>query len=196
MNPAARPLVYACLPHPRVEQGGYWLETVQPGHIQAIRAWRNAQLDILRQPAPISAEEQEAYFAAQIWPSLDAAQPATLLLSFHEGERLIGYGGLVHIAWEHKRAEVSFLLDPQAAVPVEAYARHFAAFLGLMKVLAFGELGFERLFTETYASRTDHIAVLEAAGFRREGVLRRHVQIGGRGVDSLMHGCLKDDEAR
>jgi RimJ/RimL family protein N-acetyltransferase len=196
MKPAARPVAYACLPHPQVEQGGFWVETVQPGHIQAIRAWRNAQLDILRQAAPISPEQQEAYFAAQIWPALAAPQPANLLLSFHEGERLIGYGGLVHIAWEHKRAEVSFLLDPQAATPTEAYKRRFTAFLGLMKKLAFIELGFERLFTETYALRTDHIAVLEAVGFRREGVLRRHVRIDGRSVDSLMHGCLKIDEAR
>jgi len=193
MNPAARPVVYACLPHPRVEQGGYWVETVQPGDIQAIRAWRNAQLDILRQPAPISPEQQEAYFAAHIWPTVDAAQPANILLSLHEAERLVGYGGLVHIAWEHQRAEISFLLDPQAAVPVETYARHFTAFLGLMKLLAFSELGFERLFTETYALRTDHIAVLEAVGFRREGVLRRHVRINGRGVDALIHGCLKND---
>lgn len=196
MNPAACPVVYACLPHPRVEQNGFSVETVQPGHIQSIRAWRNAQLDILRQAAPISPEQQETYFAAQIWPALAAPQPANILLSFHEGERLIGYGGLVHIAWEHRRAEVSFLLDPQAATPVEAYARRFTAFLGLMKKLAFDELGFERLFTETYAGRTDHIAVLEAVGFRREGVLRRHIRIDGRGVDSLMHGCLKNDETR
>lgn len=196
MNPAACPVVYACLPHPRAEQNGFSVETVQPGHIQSIRAWRNAQLDILRQAAPISPEQQEAYFAAHIWPALAAPQPANLLLSFHEGERLIGYGGLVHIAWEHRRAEVSFLLDPHAATPAEAYARRFTAFLGLMKKLAFEELGFERLFTETYAVRTDHIAVLEGVGFRREGVLRRHVRIDGRGVDSLMHGCLKNDEAR
>jgi RimJ/RimL family protein N-acetyltransferase len=196
MNPAAGPVVYACLPHPRIEQGGFWVETVQAGHIQAIRTWRNAQLDILRQPAPISPKEQEAYFATQIWPSLASPQPTNILLAFHEGERLIGYGGLVHIAWEHRRAEVSFLLDPQAATPAEAYACRFVAFLGLMKKLAFDELGFERLFTETYALRTDHIAVLEAAGFRREGVLRNHVRIDGRGIDSLMHGCLKTDKAR
>lgn len=196
MNPAACPTAYACLPHPRVEQGGFWVETVQPGHIQAIRAWRNAQLDILRQAAPITPEQQEAYFASQIWPALGAPRPANILLSFHEGEQLIGYGGLVHIAWEHLRAEVSFLLDPQAATPAEAYARRFTAFLGLMKKLAFDQLSFERLFTETYALRTDHIAVLEAVGFRREGVLRRHVRINGRSVDSLMHGCLKIDETR
>jgi RimJ/RimL family protein N-acetyltransferase len=193
MNPAMPSVAYACLPHPRVERDGFWVEAVQPCHIQAIRTWRNAQLEILRQPAPISPEQQEAYFAAQIWPTLATPQPENILLVFHEGERLIGYGGLVHIAWEHRRAEVSFLLDPQAASPAEAYARRFTAFLGLMKKLAFDELGFNRLFTETYAVRTEHIAVLEAAGFRREGVLRRHVRIDGRGIDSLIHGCLSDE---
>ncbi len=196
MNPAGSPVVYVCLPQPKVERDGAWVETVQPGHIQAIRTWRNAQLDILRQAAPISPEQQEAYFANQIWPTLGLPQPANILLSYHEGDRLIGYGGLVHIAWAHKRAEISFLLDPQMAAPAEAYARRFSVFLALMKKLAFDGLGFERLFTETYAIRTAHMAVLDAAGFHREGVLRQHVRIDGRGVDSVMHGCLKSDEPR
>lgn len=194
MNPAPYPANYACLVHPRRDRGPYWVETVQPGDIEAIRQWRNAQLDVLRQPAPITPAEQEAYFAARIWPSLQKARPAEILLSFHEGDRRIGYGGLVHIAWEHARAEISFLLDP--GEPSAAYAGRFTAFLALMKTIAFNDLGLTRLFTETYALRTDHIAVLEAAGFRREGMLRDHVQIGGRAVDSLIHGCLKSDEPR
>lgn len=194
MNPAPQPANYACLRHPRCVRGPYWVETVQPGDIEAIRQWRNAQLDVLRQPAPISPAEQEAYFATQIWPTLGLARPANILLSFHERDRLIGYGGLVHIAWEHARAEISFLLDPEG--PADAYAGRFTTFLALMKTLAFDELGMERLFTETYALRSEHIGVLEAAGFRREGVLRGHVRIGGRAVDSLIHGCLKSDEPR
>jgi len=186
---------YACMPHPRLEAGGLWVAAVQPDDIQAIRGWRNAQMEVLRQSRPISPAQQEAYFAERIWPSLGAAQPSEILLSYRDGERLIGYGGLVHIAWEHRRAEVSFLLDPVFLSPPESYGRYFGVFLGLMQRLAFADLGLERLFTETYALRTHHIAVLETAGFRREGVLRRQVRIAGRAVDSLIHGCLKDDTA-
>ena len=167
--------------------------TIRPIHaddIEAIRQWRNAQLDVLRQPRPISPEEQERYFATYIWSTMGAARPSQILVSYFDGGRHIGYGGLVHIAWEHKRAEVSFLLDPARAADPARYRADFIAFLKLIQDLAFHGHGLQRLYTETYAMRTEHMAVLEAAGFEREGVMRRHVLIGGRPVDSIIHGCL------
>lgn len=163
---------------------------VQPQHIEAIRQWRNAQLSILRQSVPISPGQQAAYYAARVWPAMKQMQPADILLACLEDERLIGYGGLVHIAWEHRRAEVSFLLDPELARESDAYARYFGTFLDLMKALAFEDLGLGRIFTETYAMRTHHISVLEANGFRLEGRLRNHVIVDDRPMDALIHGCL------
>ena len=46
-----------------------------------------------------------------IWPDMPSLQPKNLLLAYMEDDNLIGYGGLVHIAWEHLRAEVSFYND-------------------------------------------------------------------------------------
>jgi RimJ/RimL family protein N-acetyltransferase len=184
---------YACMPRERLGQGDLWVAAVRPQDIESIRVWRNAQIDVLRQKAPISREQQQAYYATQIWPTFDAPEPANILLGYHEADKLIGYGGLVHIAWEHRRAEVSFLLDPARMAAPDIYERYFTAFLGLMKRLAFEDLGLERLTTETFAIRVDIIRMLEAAGFRHEGTLRRHVWINGRPVDSLVHGCLKAD---
>ena len=107
---------------------------------------------------------------------------------------MIGYGGLVHIAWEHRRAEISFLLDPARVAAPGSYAVDYANFLSLIKEIAFECLGLHRLFTETYATRTHHISVLEDSEFRHEGVLRDHVIIEGRPVDSLLHGCLKSHD--
>lgn len=181
---------YACLPRQHVEHHGHALLPVQPAHIEPIRQWRNAQMDVLRQSAPISADQQQDYFARHIWPTQSLAQPANLLLGLlHEG-RLIGYGGLVHIAWQHRRAELSFLLDPQLSRNEARYAADFSAFIGLVAELAFDDLRFRRLFTETYAMRRHHIAVLEANRFQAEGVLRQHVLIDGAAVDSLLHGRL------
>ena len=167
--------------------------TLRPIHaddIEAIRQWRNAQLEVLRQSKPITREEQERYFATHVWKSMMSAHPPQILVSCFEGNRHIGYGGLVHIAWEHKRAEVSFLLDPHRAADPSLYRRDFSTFLRLIGELAFRKRGLARLFTETYASRTAHIAILEESGFAREGVLRHHVWIGGRPVDSIIHGRL------
>lgn len=187
------PLAYSCMPRPRLEAGPLWIEAVQPGDIESIRRWRNAQIDILRQKSELSPEQQASYYAKHIWPAMAETQPANILVSYHEGSRLIGYGGLVHIAWEHARAEVSFLLDPALMASSAFYAPYIHAFLDLMKRLAFIDLGFSRLVTEAYAIRTDIIALLEQSGFVREGVLRRHVIIDGRPVDALMHGFIKDE---
>lgn len=187
---------YKSMPRPELRRDAFSVRAVAPEHIEAIRLWRNAQMDVLRQVAPISPAQQEAYYAAHVWPAMALDEPQNILLTFFEGEQAIGYGGLVHMAWEHRRAEVSFLLDPALASAPETYARYFSAFLDLIKEFAFDDLGFHRLFTETYAMRAHHISVLEANGFRLEGVLKHHVMIGGRPVDSLIHGCITSVEGR
>lgn len=182
---------YACLPENCFRSGDYEIIAVQPEHIELIRQWRNSQLNVLRQIRPISAQQQEKYFAENIWPSMLKSMPTTILMSYLYKEEPIGYGGLVHIAWEDLRAEVSFLLAPERATAPEIYAEDFSCFLGLLKHLAFDGLGFNRLFTETYDIRQLHIGILESSGFVREGVMRQHVRINGRFVDSIIHGCLK-----
>lgn len=187
------PVTYACMPNPVLEAGSLSVRAVQKTEIEAIRQWRNAQIDVLRQAAPITPEQQEAYFARHIWPQFDSPQPDTILVSYRQEDRLIGYGGLVHVAWAHRRAEVSFLLDPVHIGDEKVVARYFGAFLGLMKRLAFADLGLNRLCTETYAIRPHYVAMLEENGFRREGVLRQHVWIDGKPVDSILQGCLAGD---
>jgi len=187
---AVASLRYRCMPRPRLDEGRYSIGAVQGGEIEAIREWRNAQTAWLRQAAPISPDAQRAYYAQQVWPEMASETPSKLLLSYYEDGRPIGYGGLVNIAWEHKRAEVSFLLRPDLADDAAGYATRFSAFLGLLRRLAFEDLGLERLFTETFEGRDAHMAILESSGFVREGVMRHHVRIDGRPVDSILHGCL------
>jgi RimJ/RimL family protein N-acetyltransferase len=158
-----------------------------------IRVWRNAQMDVLRQGAIITPDMQVAYYRDHVWPEMSASHPSKILLAYEDDAGLIGYGGLVHISWAHRHAEISFLLDPTLTDPDTAYAGYFRSFLSLMKSLAFDDLRFRRLYTETYAIREHHIGVLEASGFRREGVMRDHVLIDGRFVDSIIHGYLITD---
>ena len=184
---------YACLPRAAVSDGRHSIMTIQDAHIELIRQWRNAQMDVLRQKEPLTEEGQTSYYSRCIWPTLVERHPANILLAFLEDERLVGYGGLVHISWPDQRAEVSFLLKPALASNAADYEARFSAFLSLLKQLAFGDLGIERLWTETFASRGHHIAVLEANGFRPEGCLRGHVRIAGARLDSLLHGCLANE---
>lgn len=185
---------YACLSSQSFRDDGREIRPVQDGDIEAIRLWRNAQIDVLRQKQPITAESQKSYYERQIWPTMALPQPDNLLVGYLNDGKLIGYGGLVHIAWEHRRAEVSFLVDPARAGDDAIYRGDFALFLQLVKSLAFDDLGLNRLFTETYATRSRHIAVLEASGFRCEGTMRQHVIINEKPVDALVHGYLRSYE--
>ena len=184
---------YACLPRERLTSGVFAISTIQDRQIEPIRLWRNAQLDVLRQTGLLTTDEQVRYYDTVVWPTLSLAEPPNILLSFFEEGKPIGYGGLVHIAWRDRRAELSFLLDPEVATEPIKYANCFGVFLRLIKVLAFDDLNLLRLCTETFAMRHHHIAVLEANGFHLEGRLRNHVVVHGVQVDSLIHGCLACD---
>jgi RimJ/RimL family protein N-acetyltransferase len=187
---------YTCLIRSKISHEDYSIRTVESGEIESIRQWRNAQKDILRQKHEISQEEQLAYYDQYVWPTLAFPHPKNILLAYLKSDLLIGYGGLVHINWEDRRGEISFLLDPLRTYDKEVYKKEFLIFLKLIKSLAFEDLKLQKLFTETFASRSYHISVLEAAGFSLEGRMRQHVIINGQSVDSLIHGYLKDTYAR
>ncbi|OGX87745.1 hypothetical protein BEN47_00900 [Hymenobacter lapidarius] len=187
---------YLSLPQPEFRWNDYRLVPIRYEDREPIRAWRNAQLEVLRQAAPLTAEQQQSYFQRVVMPLFEQEQPGQLLFSLLENEELIAYGGLVHISWPDGRAEVSFLMDPRRAADPETYRNDFRAHLRLLGEAAFHGLKFNRLFTETYDIRPAHVAILEEAGFQLEGRLRQHVRLApDTFADSLMHGQLAADYA-
>jgi RimJ/RimL family protein N-acetyltransferase/predicted ATP-grasp superfamily ATP-dependent carboligase len=184
---------YIIMPRPRLQTGDLLLRALEENDIETIRLWRNAQMDVLRQSEPITPEAQRAYFASTVWPETQHHQPKQILLGIERSGVLIGYGGLVHIAWAYQRAEVSFLLAPELELDTSTLAHTFTQFLELMQELAFQDLQLQRLTTETYAHRTVHIQGLERAGHQAEGRLRDHVLVDGQPTDALVHGILAKD---
>lgn len=184
--------MYKCLAKERYEDGsGYALVPLREQDIEAIRCWRNAQMDILRQQHVISPEEQKAYYTHTIQPLFQMEHPRQILFSFLKEDHCIGYGGLTYIDWISKRAEVSFLVDVERAGHSKLYQEGFLHFLELLKKVAFVDLKFHRLFAETFAFRTEHMRILEFAGFKLEGRLREHVFKQDKWVDSFFHGILQ-----
>ncbi len=184
---------YKPLPHARFEQGAFALVPIRPVDIEQVRQWRNEQMPVLRQRQPISEEQQRTYFDRHIWPTFALDTPPQLLFSYLKNNELIGYGGLVHLNWPDQRAEISFLVNTAATHDIPTYQALFRTYLTLVQRVAFEALGFNRLFTETYDIRPDHIAVIEEIGFQLEGRMRQHVRIDGQFVDSLIHGKLRYD---
>jgi RimJ/RimL family protein N-acetyltransferase len=187
---------YRPLPQAEFHHGTYQLIPIRYEDREPIRAWRNAQLQVLRQAEPLTAEQQDAYFQRVVMPLFEQDRPGQLLFSLlHQGE-LVAYGGLVHVSWTDGRAEVSFLANPARAAQPDTYRQDFLAHLRLLGQAAFEVLKFKRLFTETYDIRPAHVAILEEAGFQLEGRLRHHVRLApDTFADSLMHGQLAADYA-
>lgn len=182
---------YACLNVAEVREGDRALIPIRHEDMPAIMHWRNAQLRVLRQREPLCPEQQERYYQTVIAPSYAESHPRQILFTYLKDREPIGYGGLVHLAWEDHRAEVSFLVAPERAEEPATYAEDFGGFLRLLQRVAFDHLGLARLFTETYDIRPQHVRILEAAGFEPEGRLHAHVWIDGMPVDALMHGCVR-----
>ena len=187
---------YRPLPQAEFRYEAYRLVPIRYEDREPIRAWRNAQLEVLRQATPLTAEQQEAYFQRVVLPLFEQERPGQLLFSLLHHDELVAYGGLVHISWPDARAEVSFLANPARAAEPETYRSDFRAHLRLLGQATFAGLKLNRLFTETYDIRPAHVAIMEEAGFRLEGRLRQHVQLKpGTFADSLMHGQLAADYA-
>lgn len=185
--------VWICLGDKKITHGDYSLIAVQDEDIENIRLWRNSQVSVLRQPFPISREQQISYYADKIFPSMQEKEPINILISFYFKGELIGYGGLVHISWEDSRGELSFLLNPVFTKDKKLYKEKHMVFLKLVSDLAFKKLGLNKVFTETWAIRKDHIENLERFGFQCEGRLKSHVIINGKLEDALIHRILSTE---
>lgn len=180
---------YQCLKQQERVIGGYRFVPLRMQDMYPIMEWRNAQIAILRQSTPLTPHQQETYFNTVIQPSFSEKHPKQILFTIISEGSCIGYGGMVHIDWQRKEAEVSFLLNPSFEERMQTYASTFKAFLDMVKDVAFNDLGFDSLFTETYDTRPNHIAVLEKGGFALVERRKKQVVIGGIDTDSLIHRC-------
>ncbi len=173
----------------------YELIPLREEDLYKIKEWRNAQIDILRQKKFLDDAEQLHYYRQVVLPTFSQDQPKMMLFSFLKEKTCIGYGGLVHIDWEHQRAEVSFLVETKRAHCNKTYAEDFKAFLQLLKQLAFSILPLNRIYTETFDKRPLHISILEKNGFKFEGRMKEHIKFQDTFIDSLLHGALKSNES-
>ena len=184
---------YECFPIGSLSFNEYSVVPLREEDVYSIMNWRNAQIDILRQKKFLTSEDQKKYYTEIISPSFKKVFPNQLLFSYLYKGSCIGYGGLVHISWEDRRAELSFVVDDKRASDKNIYKQDFETFLNLMKYAAFEIIKFNRIFTETYSIREFHINIIESSGFLFEGQLREHVIINNKKCHSLIHGIIHSD---
>ncbi len=171
----------------------YAIASIRMEDALPIMHWRNEQMSALRQQYLLTEEEQLDYFREKVAPDFGKTKPEQILLRYTLKESLIGYGGLVHIDWESRNAEVSFLLETERTKDLRNYGMECSIFMQLLKRCAFEALDLNKINTESYANREWHVRAIEASGFRREKVLSGHVVIDGKPTDAVVASCLKED---
>jgi RimJ/RimL family protein N-acetyltransferase len=176
---------YKALKRQVFSSGQYAIEPIRYEDRMLILQWRNEQIHHLRQNKPLTEEDQENYFSTVVNKLFTQEQPDQLLFSYFEHQTCIGYGGLVHMNWIDKNAEISFIMN--TALEKEYFSQHWKMFLKLIQEVAFIELKLHKIYTYAFDIRPHLYNTLEDAGFTKEAVLKNHVAMDGDYKDVVIH---------
>jgi len=153
-----------------------------------IMKWRNEQIYHLRQKKILTKEEQGLYFNNVVSKLFNEDQPEQILFSYLEKNKCIGYGGLVHINWVDRNAEISFIMD--TALEESLFEFHWTTYLNLIEQVAFRELDFHKIYTYAYDIRPQLYPALLKQGFMEDAVLKEHCLLNGKFIDVLIHAKI------
>jgi RimJ/RimL family protein N-acetyltransferase len=154
-----------------------------------IMNWRNEQIFHLRQTKKLTKKDQDFYFRNIINKLFENEKPEQILFSFLHDDNCIGYGGLVHINWINKNAEISFIMDTR--LEKDNFKYYWQIFLLLIEKVAFNELDLKKIYTYAYDIRPHLFEILNHCGFKNEAILRNHVFIDGEYKNVLIHSKFK-----
>ncbi|MBK6363350.1 MAG: GNAT family N-acetyltransferase [Saprospiraceae bacterium] len=156
-----------------------------------IKNWRNEQLFHLRQQNLLSDDDQNNYFKSVVFKLFDEKNPDQILFSYLHNKTCIGYGGLVHINWIDKHAEISFLMD--TSLEEVHFEFHWKIFLCLIEKVAFSECKLHKIFTYAFDLRPRLYPVILSSGFYKEATLKHHCFIDNKWKDVVIHAKLNFD---
>lgn len=151
----------------------------------AIMKWRNEQIYHLRQNKPLTEVDQNNYFTTIVANLFEQEKPNQLLFSFLENDSCIGYGGLVHINWLDKNAEISFVMNTD--LEEKRFHEIWSAYLALLEQVAFEELKLHKIYTYAFDIRPHLYEVLSSSGFIEEARLKEHCYFNAKLLDVVYH---------
>ena len=179
---------YICLDKQEYTLGNYSIVPLRYEDRFDIMKWRNEQIYHLRQARPLTQEDQQRYFDNVVAKLFEQSQPDQILFSYLEQNVCIGYGGLVHINWTDRNAEISFIMD--TCLETEHFAEHWSNYLTMLKELAFSHLNLHKIYTYAFDLRPHLYPMLEANGFVHEATLKEHCFFEGKYKDVLIHSFI------
>ncbi len=155
-----------------------------------IMNWRNEQLYHLRQLELLKPNDQEIYFEKVISLLFNQEKPSQILFSFLEDGICLGYGGLVHINWNDKNAELSFIMN--TSLEKKRFHEIWTAYLKLIEKVAFDELELHKVFVYAFDLRPHLYDVLEFSNYFKDATLKEHCLHSNEYVDVVIHSKIID----
>jgi RimJ/RimL family protein N-acetyltransferase len=153
-----------------------------------IMKWRNEQIYHLRQSEILTRKKQDQYFNDVVSQLFIQNKPNQILFSYLKNAECIGYGGLVHINWLDKNAEISFVLKTD--LEKNNFVNHWKNFLKLIEKVAFKDLNFHKIFTFAFDLRPKLYIALEESNYCKESVLKEHCFINNNYRDVVIHSKI------
>ncbi len=164
---------------------GYKLVPIRYKDRYEIMQWRNEQMYHLRQTEPLTKEKQHTYFENVVAKLFTQDQPKQILFSYLKDEKCIGYGGLVHINWTDKNAEISFIMATE--LEEEHFLFHWQTYLELIEQVAFKSLALHKIYVYAFDLRPRLYKALENSKFKKEAVLKEHCFFKDQFINVIIH---------
>ncbi|WP_167341842.1 GNAT family N-acetyltransferase [Nonlabens sp. SY33080] len=153
-----------------------------------IMRWRNEQIYHLRQNKPLTKRDQDDYFENVVSKLFDQEMPSQFLFSFLKNNVCVGYGGLVHINWIDKNAEISFIMDTKSEDIY--FEKYWTIYLDLIEKLAFQELKIHKLYVYAFDLRPHLYKVLKKNDYYLDAILKEHCYFNNRYLDVVIHSKI------
>lgn len=158
-----------------------------------IMKWRNEQIYHLRQNTPLTVQEQDNYFQNVVSRLFEQEKPNQILFSFLKDDICIGYGGLVHINWIDKNAEISFIMNTE--LEKEYFTQNWIKYLGLIEEVAFKELYFYKIYIYAFDLRPHLYKALSQACYFEDARLKNHCYFEGEFIDVVIYSKITHDRS-
>lgn len=168
--------------------GDYSLVPIRFEDRMDIMKWRNEQIYHLRQSKPLTEEDQNNYFKNVVSKLFDREQPDQILFSFLKNGVCIGYGGLVHINWVDKNAEISFIMD--TCLENDLFQDFWSEYLSLIEMVAFNELSLHKVYVYAFDLRPHLYEVLVSNKYFLDARLKEQCFFNGRFIDVVIHSKI------
>lgn len=181
---------YKCLSKQSYSLNEYQIVPIRDEDKYDIMQWRNDQIYHLRQSQPLTRERQDEYFRNVIEKLFEKEYPDQLLFSYLENDICIGYGGLVHINWIDRNAEISFVFNTKFE---PNFIENWCNFLFLIEKIGFVELKMHKLFTYAFDVRPNLYVALEKSNYTREAVLIQHTIFNNKYIDVVIHSKINSN---